>query len=138
MTPLKGSTMQERLSERGEGKVGCVLTLAVLLALGAIAAKVVPVYYANNSLEDTAVDLASKAGILAPASLELQLQAKARDLEIPEALAKGAMEIRSVGENHTGTCTIHLKYSRKVDLYGAYQLAIDTDKTVMKPYMDVR
>lgn len=130
--------MRKRLQERGEGKIGCILTLAVLLILGAVAVKVVPVYYANNSLQDTANELASKAGILSLATLEQQLRGKAKELEIPEALAKGAMNVRVVGEEHTGNCTIHLKYSRKVDLYGAYAFTIDMDKSITKPYMDMR
>lgn len=130
--------MSTRLQERGEGKVGCVLTLAVLLALGAAAAKIVPVYYANNAMAEAADDLASKAGILTVASIEQQLMSRARDLEIPEALRKGAIDVNVVGEGHTGTCTIRLRYTRKVDLYGAYKHTVDMDKVVMKPYMDVR
>ena len=130
--------MRARTQERGEGKIGCVLTLAVLLALGATAAKIVPVLYDNNSLEETADDLASKAGILTVPVLEMQLIAKAKDLEIPEALAKGAMVVSVVGVEHTGTCTIKLKYTRKVDLYGAYVFKVDMDKKISKPFMDVR
>ena len=130
--------MSRRTQQRGEGKIGCMLTLLVLGLLVAAGAKIVPVLYANNSLEDTANDLASKAGVLPVASLEAQLLDKAKELEIPEALAKGAMRVTLVGERMAGTCSVRLKYSRKVDLYGAYTLTITTDKTVSKPYMDAR
>jgi hypothetical protein len=130
--------MSRRTQQRGEGKTGCMLTLLVLGLLVAAGAKIVPVFYANNSLEDTAADLASKAGVLPVASIEVQLQDKAKELEIPEALAKGAMRVTLVGERVAGTCTIRLNYSRKIDLYGVYTLTVTTDKSVMKPYMDAR
>lgn len=130
--------LTSRPRERGEGKIGCVITLLVILLLASVATKVVPVFYANNSLTDTANDLASKAGILSASALEQQLREKAKELDIPEALAKGAMQVTVAGEKAAGTCTIHMKYTRKVDLYGAYLLTVDMDKTIMKPYMDVR
>ena len=127
-----------RPRERGEGQIGCVVTLGVLLLVTAVLYKVVPVFYANSSLADTANDLSSKAGILAAATLELQLKAKAKELEIPEALAPGAIKVSLAGDKNSGTCSIHLHYTRKVDLYGAYVYPVDFDKIVMNPYMDVR
>ena len=131
MTPL-------RTSERGEGKIGCVLTLLVLITIAAVATKVVPVYYSDNELTDTAKDLASKAGIMSVPTLELQLRDRARTLEIPEALAPGAMKITTMGERSAGTCVVNLKYARKVDLFGVYVLTIDTEKVITRPYMDAR
>ena len=134
-----------RPRERGEGQIGCVVTLGVLLLVTAVLYKIVPVFYANSNLADTANDLSSKAGILAAATLELQLKAKAKELEIPEALAPGAIKVSLAGDKNSlagdknsGTCSIHLHYTRKVDLYGAYVYPVDFDKIVMNPYMDVR
>jgi len=128
----------KRMNERGEGKIGCVVTLLVLIIVGAVALKVVPVLYANNSLVNAAEDLGSRAGIMPVAALEQQLKAKAGELEIHEAVAKGAMTFTVVGDHNAGTCIIRLKFTRKLDLYGAYTLPITLDKTISRPYMDVR
>ncbi len=127
-----------RRNERGEGKIGCIVSLLVLIIVGAVAMKVVPVLYANNSLVNAAEDLGARAGIMPVATLEQQLRAKASELEIPEALAKGGITFTILGDRSAGTCVIKLKYTQKVDFYGAYTLPITTDKTISRPYMDVR
>lgn len=129
---------ENRRNERGEGKIGCVVSLLVLIIVGAVALKIVPVLYANNSLVNAAEDLGSRAGIMSVATLEQQLRAKAAELEIPEALAKGGITFTILGDRSAGTCIIKLKYTQKLDLYGAYTLPIATDKTISRPYMDVR
>jgi len=129
---------ENRRNERGEGKIGCIVSLLVLIIVGAVALKVVPVIYANNSLVNAAEDLGSRAGIMPAAALEQQLRAKAAELEIPEALAKGCITFTVLGDHNAGTCVIKLKYTQKLDLYGAYTLPISTDKTISRPYMDAR
>ncbi|WP_306598080.1 hypothetical protein [Geothrix sp. 21YS21S-2] len=129
---------ENRRNERGEGKIGCIVSLLVLIIVGAVALKVVPVLYANNSLVNAAEDLGSRAGIMPAAALEQQLRAKAAELEIPEALAKGCITFTVLGDHNAGTCVIKLKYTQKLDLYGAYTLPISTDKTISRPYMDAR
>lgn len=124
--------------ERGEGKIGCMISLLVLVIVGALAAKIVPVLYSNNALTNAAGDLCSRAGILPAGALEAQLRAKAIELEIPEALPKGHMTITVVGDHNAGTCIMKLHFTRKIDLYGLYTLPIDMDKTISQPYMDVR
>lgn len=123
---------------RGEGKIGCVLALLVFLLAGAVGAKVFPVLYNNNELSEAAAEMAARASILPAATLTVQLRQKAKELAIPEALAPGAMRVEINGDGTSGTCTITLKYSQKVDLYGAYTLVMDTDKTIRKPFMDLR
>ncbi|BDU75238.1 hypothetical protein [Mesoterricola sediminis] len=127
-----------RTHERGEGKIGCIVSLLVFILLAAVAAKVVPVFYANNELTRAAEDLGSRAAFLNAPGIEQQIRAKAVELEIPEALQKGAIDVKVTGDRSGGTCTIRLNYSRKVDLYGAYSFTLDTDKTVSRPWMDAR
>jgi len=127
-----------RTRERGEGQIGCIVTLVVLIAAGALAVKVMPVYYSDYNLQDFAGELATKAGIFPIPALELQIRDKARELEIPEAMAKGAITITTAGEKSVGSCTITLHYSRTVDLYGITPMVISTDKTFTRAYMDVR
>ena len=124
--------------QRGEGKIGCISTLLIVAILAALAVKLVPVIYSDNGLANAAEDLGSRAGILALPALEAQLRGKATELEIPEALAKGAMTVQIRGDKQAGTCVITLRDTRKVDHYGIYTLPITTDKTVNRPYMDAR
>ena len=125
-------------NERGEGKIGCVVTLAVLVLCIAVGSKVLPVYYADNTLTEAAEDICAKAGILSGATVEAQLRTKAKDLEIPEALAKGALTVSTTGDKQSGSCTVKLKFTRKVDIFGAYTLPVEVDKVIMKPYLDAR
>ena len=136
--PRKDTMTSLRPSERGEGKIGCFISLIVMALAIALALKIVPVFFSNSGLVGAAEDLGSRAGILPVASLEQQLRSKAVELEIPEALAKGAMTFSVLGDKSAGTCVVRLRFTRKVDLYGVYTLEIPVDKTISRPYMDAR
>lgn len=124
-------------SQAGEGKIGCVVALLILLVLVGLAYKIGPVYMHKNSMESEADDLASRAGVMPAEAITRQLRAKAADLEIPEALQPGAIQVQTTGKSE-GTCTITLKYTQKIDLYGITTVDFETDKKVSKPYMDAR
>jgi hypothetical protein len=130
----------DRTQERGEGKIGCILSLLVLIGGIAFGIKVLPVLYSNYTLAEFAGDLAGRAGIFKPDGLERDLREKAHDLEIPEALARGAMTIVVTGSptDGTGVCTIRLDYTRTIDLYGIYKFDVRTNDTIRKNVMDVR
>ncbi|MDR3671604.1 MAG: hypothetical protein P4L36_12215 [Holophaga sp.] len=130
--------MSSHSSQRGEGKIGCILTLLVFLAALALGLKVVPVYYANSNLQEYANDVAGEAGLYPLPELTAKMRAKASDLGIPEALADGAITISTTGSRSNGLCTITLDYARTVDLYGTYPLVVATKKVVSRPYMDAR
>jgi hypothetical protein len=127
-----------RTSQAGEGKIGCILSLLVMVAAVATGIKVVPVLYTDNSLVNFADDLAIQAGVTPGKDLDNQLRAKAKDLDIPEALAPGALSLTTSGPTDGGICQIDIKYSRTVDLYGIYPLVIGTDKHITKTYMNVK
>jgi hypothetical protein len=129
-----------RTQERGEGKIGCILSLLVLIGGIAFGIKLLPVLYGNYTLAEFAGDLAGRAGIFKPDGLERDLRDKAQNLEIPEALAKGAMTIVVTGSptDGSGICTIRLNYTRTVDLYGFYKFDIRTDDTIRRNVMDAR
>jgi hypothetical protein len=116
-----------RTSQAGEGKIGCILSLLVMVAAVATGIKVVPVLYTDNSLVNFADDLAIQAGVT-----------PGKDLDIPEALAPGALSLTTSGPTDGGVCQIDIKYSRTVDLYGIYPLVIGTDKHITKTYMNVK
>lgn len=121
--------------QRGEGQVGCIVSLVVLGALAAVAFKAVPIYWSDNELKDAAKDLASRASVIKVEAIELQLRSKAKDLEIGEAMVPGAIKATKSGDYLQGTCTITLKYKREIDLYGAYTWVVAVDKTVTSPYL---
>jgi hypothetical protein len=125
-------------NERGEGKIGCIVTLLVLIIVGGLGFKILPVLYNNNELVSTAEDLGSRAGLMPAATVEAQLRSKALELEIPEAVAKGAMTLTIIGDRQAGTAIIKIKFTKKIDLFGLYSLPITVDKNISRPYMDAR
>jgi len=127
-----------RSSEAGEGKIGCIFTLLILAAAVGVAMKLVPVYYSNSNLADTAGEVAGQAGLFTAPSLNERLRAKAAELGIPEAGAEGAMTVSVSGEKSSGTCTIKLNYTRVVDLYGVYSFPVETHSSITRQYMDAR
>ena len=121
--------------QRGEGKIGCVVSLLVLAVLTATAFKLVPVYWSDNEMKDAAKDFASRASVLKTEVIELQLRAKARDLGIGEALRPGAIKATKSGDGTQGMCTINLNYKRKIDLYGVYQWPVEVSAAISAPYL---
>lgn len=124
-----------RHRQRGEGKIGCILSMLVLISLAAVAVKAVPVYWSNNELKDAAEDMASRASVIPTENIELQLRSKARELAIPEAFAKGAITASKRGDGQQGTCVIRLRYKRVIDLYGMYTWTVVTDTEASAPYL---
>ena len=121
--------------QRGEGKVGCIVSLLVLVIAVAVAIKAVPIYWSDNQLKDAAKDLATRASSMPTEAITLQLRAKAKDLDIAEAVAPGAIIAVKSSTSLQGTCTIQLRYKRDIDLYGAYTWSVIVDTTVSAPYM---
>lgn len=121
--------------QRGEGKIGCIVSLVVFGILAAVAAKIVPYWWSVDQLVSTADELASRAGVLRAESLKLQMNAKASELELAEALKPGAMVINLTGtESNSGTCTITLRFSRDLDMYGVTKITWNTEKRISKPW----
>jgi hypothetical protein len=115
-----------------------MMTLLVLLLFGALAFKLVPVYYGNSQLASYADDVAAQAGVDPLPVLQAKLRAKAKELDIPEALGEGAIGISASGTKDAGTCTVTLDYTRTVDLYGVYPLVIATRKLISSQYINAQ
>jgi hypothetical protein len=129
----------DRRKERGEGKIGCIVSLLVLAAGIGVGLKVLPVLYSNYSLAEYAGEVAGKAGLYKIEGLQGDLRDKARELGVTEALARGAMTLSTTGNpTDGGICTVSLKYSREVDLYGYYKFTINTDDKIARKYVDAR
>lgn len=130
--------MNNPQQQRGEGKVGCIVSLLVLSIVIAAAFQFVPVLFSNNDFISSIESIAGRAAIIPQASLEAQINEKARDLKIPEALAPGAVVVTKSGDNLQGTCNVRIKYTRKVDFYGIFTFPYETDKVISVPYMNAR
>jgi hypothetical protein len=127
-----------RRGERGEGKVGCIVSLLLFIVAGLTVIKLLPVYMNHDQLVDYAKETAARAGVKELEELQTALLTKAKSLEIREAMAPGAIQINREGDNHMGVCTVTLKYSRTVDFYGITSVKISFDRSVTQNYMDAR
>ncbi|MBS1768006.1 MAG: hypothetical protein JST05_11475 [Acidobacteria bacterium] len=130
-----------RTRQAGEGKVGCIVTVLLLLIAIGVAVKAGPIYYSNNELVNAInSDIgpsASRARSDMPvdelaAQVTSQIRAKAKDLEIPEALKPGAVTVTvtSGGSDAPGNVHVVLRYSRTADFYGVYSYDFDTNQTL--------
>ena len=123
--------------QRGEGKVGCLISLLVFGALVAVGYKTIPVYYSNSELADACDFIASGAARKPIETLEREVKDKARDLGISEVLAdKNAIRVTKTSNGEAGTCTITLRYKRTIDFYGTYQWTLVTEKRISKPVFE--
>jgi len=123
--------------QRGEGKIGCIISILVLGILGAAAYRAVPVYYGNSELIDACDFIASGASRKPIEIVEREVKDKARDLGVVEALStKNAIRVSKVGAGEVGSCTITLRYKRVIDFYGVYKFTLETDKRITKPIFE--
>ena len=123
--------------QRGEGKLGCIVSLLVLGIVGAAAIKAVPVYYGNSELVDACDFIASGASRKPIELVEKEVKDKARELGIFEALMdKNAIRVTKSSNGESGTCTVTLRYKRTIDFYGAYKRTLVTDKRISRPILE--
>ena len=123
--------------QRGEGKIGCIVSMLVLGLVGATAYKVVPVYYGNSELVDACDFIASDASRKPLEIIDRDIREKAKELGVFEALRdKNAIRVSKSGGGESATCTITLRYKRTIDFYGAYKLTLVTDKRIIKPIFE--
>ncbi|WP_243325274.1 hypothetical protein [Geothrix sp. SG200] len=123
--------------QRGEGKIGCIVSLLVFGTLAAAGYKAVPVYYSDSELVDACDFIASSAAKKPIETVEREVRDKARELQIPEVLTdKNAIRVVKSGSGEAGTCTITLRYKRTIDFYGTYQWTKETNKRISKPIFE--
>ncbi len=122
--------------QRGEGKVGCTVSLLVMAILVAIAIKVIPVYYADNQIYDIVARKAEQAAGRRAEDMEKEIRIAIRELGIPEAMAPRAITIRKTMSGDIGNVTVTMRYSHKVDLYGIAQWPFNVDKTMSHPVLE--
>jgi hypothetical protein len=128
--------MTPRIRERGEGKIGCIVSLIVLGLASAAGIKLIPVYYSNNELVDAASRKAESAAGRNPEDMVKEIREAAKKLEIPEAMAAGAITMTKRASGDVGSVVVKLRYTRKVDLYGVTEVVIVMDKVIDKPLLE--
>ncbi len=124
--------------QRGEGKIGCIVSLLVLSVLVAAGIKILPVLFSNNDFLNAVESIAGRAAIIPQAGIEAQINQKAKELGISEALAPGAIVVTKTGDGFQGTCVVRLNYTRNIDLYGVFSFPYKTETVKTVPIMDAR
>jgi len=124
--------MRNDRHQRGEGKIGCIITVLVISIVGAAAFQAVPVLYSNNEFSNSVENLAGRAAIIPLPTIEAQIRQKAQELGITEALAPGAIVLNKIQGGQFGTCTVRVRYTRKIDFYGVFTYPLETnlDKSI--------
>lgn len=124
-------------NQRGEGKLGCIVTLLIVGLIAAVGYKIVPVYYGNSELIDACGFIASSASSKPAEVIEREVKDKAKELGVAEVLMdKKAIRVTKSSNGEAGTCTITLRYKRTIDFYGVYQWIMVTDSVITKPIFE--
>lgn len=130
-----------RTRQAGEGKVGCFVSLTLLILLVGVGIKALPVYYSNNEFvkacrDDIGPKASNASNTMAPDlladNITAMIRAKAKELEIPEALKPGAIAVtvQQAGSDTPGNVHMVLRYKRTVDFYGVTTYDWETDEAV--------
>lgn len=120
--------MIDKCGARGEGRVGCVIWLAIvgLIAYGLF--KIVPVKIANSSFEDFLTEQASFGSIKSVKQIEKEILDKAKDLEVP--VTKDNLTITKTREK----ITIEAHYEVTIEFFGgAYKYVWKRDPIIERP-----
>lgn len=116
-----------RLNPRhGQGKLGCILWLIVLLAVVGIAAKLIPIKIRSAELYDYMEEQAMFAGRAGTETLRKRILDRAKDLELP--LDKKNLKI----ERRGGRIQIRATYTVPVELPG-YTYNWDFEHIIDRP-----
>ena len=75
--------MSRNHRERGEGQMGCLVGLVVMLIAGLLAYKLIPVKVKTADLRDTVMDEARSAGAHSDAKIRAEILSKAKNLNLP-------------------------------------------------------
>ncbi len=122
--------------QRGEGKIGCTISLLVVGILTAAAIKIIPVYYADNQIYDIVERKAEQAAGRTPEDMEKEIRLEIRGLGVPEAGAPGAIKVRKVMSGFEGSVIVTIRYTHKVDLYGITDWTFNVEKTLTHPVLE--
>lgn len=89
--------MLRKQSERGEGRLGCLVGLILLLVAGLIAYKMIPVKVKSADMRDTVKDYAKSAGQFRDREIVAAILKKAEQLDLP--ITEDNVEVTRGGGN---------------------------------------
>ena len=96
----------------GEGKLGCILWLVVLLLVGLIAYRAIPIKIAASELYDYMDDQARFSGRASAAALKANVLRRAKELELPVTARDVTVQKRG------GTVRMQCKFTAPVNVLG--------------------
>lgn len=119
--------MRRTRGTQGEGRIGCILWLAVLGLIGYGLYKIIPVKIATSSFYDFMQEEAAFGSIRDIKQLEKELLAKAKELDIP--VTQEHLTIKRTREN----ITIEAHYEITVEFFGWKKYIWKFDQVVSRP-----
>jgi hypothetical protein len=120
--------MRSARGSRGEGKIGCILWLAVLALIGYGLYKIIPVKIATSEYYDFMQEEAAFGSIRDVKQLQKELLVKARELGVP--VTEDNLTIKRTREN----ITIEAHYSITVDFFNGWKKYVwKFDQVVSRP-----
>ncbi len=96
----------------GQGKVGCILWLVVLLVVGLVAYRAIPIKIAASQLYDYMDDQARFGGRASAAALRANVLRRAKELDLP--VTARDITVRKKG----GTIRMQCKFTAPVNVLG--------------------
>jgi len=115
-------------SARGEGRIGCILWLAVLALVGYVGYKIIPVKVATSTFYDFMQEEAAFASIRPVNQLQREILAKAKELELP--IKEDNLTIKRTRES----ITVEAHYEITVEFFGGWKKYVwKFDQVVGRP-----
>jgi len=122
---------------------GCAVTSLVAVLLLAVGLRLLPAHRSNARLIDAAGAIAAEASSASEEDVQERIRAVARSLDIPEALEPHAIRVarvaRRTGEDGSkiGMCTVRVKYTRRINIYGIAKISLTTDREIAKAFVAI-
>ena len=110
----------------GQGKIGCIIRLLVLLAVVGIAAKLIPVKIRSAELYDFMEEQAQRATRSTPEAVKKNVLARAKDLGLPVEPKDVTVQRRG------GRVVITARYTIPIEFPG-YTYVIEVNHVVDRP-----
>ncbi len=120
--------MRRRRGVRGAGNIGCLLWLIVLVAVGHVLWKVVPVKIRSSEFYDVMQEQASFGSIKSTQQIQYEILRRAEQLNIP--VTKETLKIIRARES----VTVEAHYQITIEFFGgAYKYVWKFDPVVTRP-----
>ena len=120
--------MTGRRRVRGAGNIGCLLWLVVIVAVGHVLYKVVPVKIRSSTFYDTMQEQASFGSIKSEQQILYEVLRRAQELQIP--VTRETVTVTRARQS----VTIEAHYSIPIEFFGgAYKYVWKFDPVVTRP-----